>query len=211
MTDQDRKPLSQERVPLQRSTRDQLEADNVTSADYQRALERLRNFLELDIGEIRTLEQLLGNAFLVDSALRTVLLAKGKVQSGFFAKRISTGYIIDAVVRETEHLYVSSDVLNTHVSSDTIVNGESESSNYVVTIPSSTYFELITNPHGHVLGIFAMDFRGSESVSYYPNEESANSLVWQGYARILQEAVRDLISALPEPTETPVRLVADED
>jgi len=202
----------QERIPLSRSIRDHLEVDDVTPAKYKLALERLGNFLETDVNEIHDLEQLLLHAFSVDHSLRSVLIAKGEFRTVYFDRRKHTGYVIDAVVRETERVYVSSNNITTGISGSTGVNvaNEERKYTYMVTIPSGTYSELIANPHAHVLGAFAIDCRGSKGVSYYITDQSADSLIWQGYARILQEAVGDVVSVLPEPGKSSSWLVADE-
>jgi len=190
----------QERVPLSLSE-ENLKVDAVTPTEYRQALEDLRHFLELDVSKIQTLEQLLDSVFPVDHALRAALVAKGQIKTVTFANRERTGYVIDKVVNETERVYISSDRLSTSIGGSG-VSGEPPN-HFFISIPSGTNFRLRVNPYGNVLEVFAMDSREGQKASYWPIQEPSDCQVLQGYAKILQEAIRDVVSVLPNPSSSP--------
>jgi len=64
-----------------------LEPENVTANEYEEAYLGLQRFLEVDITEIHTLEDLSAKASLVGRNLRVVVLAQGEVETHRFDYR----------------------------------------------------------------------------------------------------------------------------
>lgn len=188
-----------------------LEPDDVTSSEYKRAVESLKDFAEIDVSKIRNIEDLSAKASLIGEDIRRIVLASGEIQVTKFdyqdstnretRKAVDRAWVVRKPLDEYTVFTTFGDT-NAHIETYKTIGGE-QTSVYSVNLPVSGNIGVKGEPISDSSSIYAVDWRGKQVESYYPAREPENSEVQQSFARVLKDAVNDLLSVTPPATELP--------
>lgn len=188
-----------------------LQQEDVDTTEYARSLESLRRFLDIDVGKIKTIEDLSAKTSVVGHDLRTVILAKGEIQETRF------GYTKPGEARPTkaiDRIYVIRKPVGDHTIFATtykesaymgayVINRGQQLSTFNVRLPASSDITVTGEPIKDMQNVSAVDWRGGTTRSYYPAKEPNNHEVQQGFARVLKDGIRDVLSIMPLPAQVP--------
>jgi hypothetical protein len=185
-----------------------LEPDDVSTADYERAIQDLSEFLTLDTSGLQTIEDLSAEASVISKDLRHVVLAAGNIQETKFDYTDAAGIhqAVDRtwVIRKpvNDHaIFVTANSRSTYI--DAYRNeGRDQASIFNVHLPAGDITSS-SDPLRNSSQVYAVDWRGGRTTSYYPANEPNNPQVQQGFARVLQDAVRDVLAVVPPPPPNP--------
>src|SRR5260221_898957 len=207
-----------------------LPQEDITQSELTNALQRLQRFLELDPREIQNLEDLSAKVALVGDDLKTVVLGTGEIQetpfefvnpiTGKEVKAIHRVYVIrKPVTGETAHasnpgaiteIYAGVGKDGIHVARYVYIpSTHQQLSEFTVDLP--TGMDIQSTNSGVIedmLHIFAVDWRGESTRSFYPARSPLNAGIQQGFTRVLQTAVKDILSVTPPPTQIPAVFTA---
>ncbi len=189
-----------------------LPQEDVDAAEYARSLESLRRFAGVDITGIRNLEDLSARASLIGHDIKVVVLAKGGIQETKFkyqksgvlekTKAIDRTYVIRKPVGDHEIIALSGEG-HANIEGYKLVGGK-QLSDYLVRLPTNQDINRLSGSRiSDESGLHAIDWRSSNAVNYYPSSDPEDPKVNQGFAAVLQDSVKDLLSVLPEPTKIP--------
>lgn len=169
------------------------EPDNVTAREYARAINGLRDFLGFDTTSLKTIEDLSAQASLIGEDIAKIVVATGEI-----LKPIPIWGIRKPV--EDHVLFVM--VLPTTVEISAYrMNSSDEDYIYTVWLPAHDDIKVTDIPRFNLSSVCAYDCRGTSEVGYFPAKDSANAAVQQGFAKVLQEAVREVLLVTPPPEQ----------
>jgi hypothetical protein len=186
---------------------------DVTGEDYEKALENLKRFSGKDISKITTLEELAFEMRFVGKGLQAVVVSSGEIQETKFNYQHPTNGEVKAVDRTY--------VIRKPVSGGTIfatsgekqayldqyrIEGDSQLSNFTAIVPTDDEIRVSDDPFDNMLIASAVDWRGEKTVSYFPAKEPLNKNVLQGYARVVQDGVKNILAVTKPPTQVPFKL-----
>ena len=66
-------------------------------------------------------------------------------------------------------------------------------------LPTHAEFRSKKTEIENMFGLHATDWRSGKAISYYPAREPQNASVQQGFARVVQDGVREILSVVPRP------------
>lgn len=182
-----------------------VQQENVTADEYQRALENLERFAAKDINEIATLEDLAFEVRFVGKGVHTTVLASGELEKtppdDEYPER---GYIIKQPV-EDGTITATSKHGKVYIDHSRIENGY-KSSKFNISLPIDKDITASEDLLHNANIAHALDRRGGKLISYYPAKEPHNPDMLRGYASILQEGVKDILSVAKKPTQLPPEL-----
>jgi hypothetical protein len=211
------------------------ETDDVTSKDYEQAYTALQAFLDVDIHQIQTIDDLSDQASFVSDAMRNIVIGAGHLEEQEYEYSASVADL-EADLKQKKrysfwvirkpfadhHIFATADkemgVITDYSEDEEMHSGMSR---YRVSFPAKTfkdvrgtdeYFKSIPEAHADRSPIFfhayewRYGWRGEEQRQYYPAAERTNPVVQQGYARILQTGIRDILIVLPEPSEPELQI-----
>lgn len=182
---------------------------DVSSQEYARSLARLKEFLDVDVDGIQNIKDLSSKTAMVGHDLRIVILAKGKIQETEFEytkpgkKQPTKAIDITRVIREpvgNHNIFATSVEDIVAIDAYRTVNNR-QLSIFTVHLPAFKDIAVSKNPMDNALIASAVDFR--RTTIYYPAKESNNPAIQQGFARVLKDGIRDILSVLPSPSKIP--------
>lgn len=193
-----------------------LESDDVTAEVYGRAYKELKRFVELDVSRIKTIEDLSAEASLLGEELQRVVVSSGEIQETNFDyqnsitgdehKAVDRTWVIrkpvgdhKIVAHATKRSKITGkDVGGAVIDAYRIVGGR-QLSLFNIKLPVGQDIGVTGDPILDILGVGAVDWRSGKAVSYYPAEEPNNSDVQQGFAKVLQDGLREVLAVIPAP------------
>ncbi len=185
--------------------------EDVTGKDYERALENLRRFAEKDVNEITSLDELAFQMRFVSKGLRAVVLSSGEIQETKFdyehpargeVKAIDRVHVIRKPVAGGAEIFVSAEKGKAYLQ-QYIMEGDNQLSNFTATVPIDEEILVSDDPFQNTMIAHAVDWRDGKTVSYYPAKEPSNQDVQRGYARVVQDGVKNVLAVAKPPALLP--------
>ncbi len=181
--------------------------EGVSLAEYKDALNSLKRFLTaVDINQLQTLEDVSAIASLVGHDLRVLAVTNGQLGE---EKIEYLGLGISDTLRNSQKMYsfrISVNGLNLTVSAwDGYVNiSQFRSVGFQgyqceilrIKLPSDRDIAIGNRPNVEEQSLYAFDLRGAIKEQYLPTSEPSNAKIQQGYMRLLQECLEDIVSIL---------------
>lgn len=184
--------------------------EDVSPDEYNRALDGLRRFTEVDVSAIHDLNSLSAHASLVARDLRSVVLAAGQLDDEENRYR----HLKDFKERE-EYSQGASYVLERRIGERTIIAfaGEDNTTLLILNDPKLTSMDLsvvlprhtdinTVDPDLGMYTVVAADWRVGMKL-YVPIVNPNNPDQNQGFARTLQDGISTLLPTLPQSTILP--------
>jgi hypothetical protein len=186
------------------------EEENVTASDFEKAITNLQRFATEDVEKIRSLDDLSFQMIFVGIGLRTVLVSTGQLKEDTYTIRHPVMGKVEKVRRwhAIDKLLVDGSNIYADTNSGTIRVQKSQQTadlkvlDFDIKIPFRETIRTGTLEHNLYIA-HAVDFRSESKGSYYPAHLYDNADVLQGYARVAQEGVKDILSVVPPPTILP--------
>lgn len=193
-----------------------MEQDGITAEEYGRAREGLRKLLKTPADSIMSLEELSQRTVFVGQDIRTVVISAGEVRVVPFEYDSPTRGKVEAtsktiiINKPVEDRLIVAQASKGSLTGQGISRidefaskgGEVQSPMFSVCIPYDRVLEKSDKPYLDA-SIFAVDRRSGAEVSYYPAKSPDRPQVLQGYMKVLQDGVRDMLAVTPEPTQIP--------
>jgi len=188
-------------------THGQQEEENVTAADYEKALANLDRYAAKDITGITTLDDLAFEMIFVGLGLRMIIVTNGELKEyQYIWKHPATG---DALVVNRWHAI--QEPVGENIIYTTTKNGYAQiqqvnkfaALDFDLTIPFDRKISMGNELERGWKRTFAVDYRESPYGTYYPTEQHDKMDALQGYARVVQEGVRAVLTVTPPPTQVP--------
>lgn len=191
-----------------------IEEENVTKADYEKAVRNLNRFAEKDLSEIASFDDLAFEMRFVGIGLRAVILSTGEINELPVDPRHTATGIVGAIdrVHELEGVKDGKKILATAKSGkvyvgQSVMEGErEEKAEFETELPSDKAMRVSGDRFEDEMVTFAMDWRGEKSVVYNPALHPENAEVRQGYAKVVQDGVKAVLGIARPPTQVPFTL-----
>jgi hypothetical protein len=183
-----------------------LPTENVTSTEYGQALANLVRFAALDIAKLRSLQDLGHTASTIGRDVGTVVLTKGRIQNEEYKldRVIGNSNVVVTLfgwdtVSSGKDLRLEIDKFDIKGKGNT---GDQISGFHIVLFANKNLGEPNYLLHFPVLPLAAVRRLGKFEM-YSPGLAPNSPEVQQGFASLLQEAVRELLPILEPPSEIP--------
>ncbi|MCX7928727.1 MAG: hypothetical protein N2558_03525 [Patescibacteria group bacterium] len=188
-----------------------LPPDNVSETEYRQSIENLREFAKMDLSEIQTLEDLSAHASLVGSDIKKVILTAGKIQTTDFTykkpdivleedvqvKARDQVWVIREKLSDGTYIFATSSRELTYITRYTFNENNQQISLYTVNLPADRD---ICSSRNEIINMStnAVDWRWGQPKSFYPVNNPNDPMHQQEFARVLQDAIKDLLSVIPD-------------
>jgi hypothetical protein len=183
-----------------------LEPDQVTCEQYALAFHTLEEAAGKDVSKILILSSLSANFSLVGDDIKTLILGGGEIQTTSFkgpfrgkqnVSMVDRAWVIRKPVGDHEI------VATTHgnvvsVEAYHIRDGQ-QLSLFNFSMPIHTEFRSTGNRLKDMMSLHATDWRDGHVVSYNPSVQPDNASIQQGFARIVQDGLRELLTVVTKP------------
>jgi hypothetical protein len=184
--------------------------DDVPGSEYAKSLRYLNDFVEVDVNTIQTLDDLSARASTVGHDLRTVVLAQGVVEQEEFLDDVGSIRENTAVLRRQIEDYTLEVIATPNGVVIKKFRGDPDESidQFSLTLPAKGELNVVrpTGSYNAEAGAFitAVDTRRPPTKGpFFPHQFPQSTEHNQGFARILQEGVKDVVSSVPEPQPLP--------
>lgn len=186
------------------------EEENITAADYEKAIANLERFTLKDTGEIITLDDLAFEMRFVGLGLRAVIVSNGKLYEQKHIWQHPTRGEIDAINRRhaiekplNDRSIILADIRGEFVRTQQKRKvAEATVVDFDFSLPFTRAISIGTAEH-NIWIAHAVDFREQTSGRYYPANSPDDTSVLQGYARVVQDGVKGVLAIIPPPTSLP--------
>lgn len=188
---------------------EQLPSEGVSAEEYKYALENLARFAEKDVNAIKTLRELTWEMRFVGRGLRSVILSNGKVQRTEFTrwdfkrgkeKVAKVDHFILEPVREEIEFSASLGEGKVHLGQSKIA-GNDHVPNFSASIPISEEIQASDDASRSMLVASATVWHNRKMINYYPAKEPNNTGTLQGYARTVQDSIKDILTIAKPPSQ----------
>ncbi len=185
------------------------EDERINPAEYARSLRSLVRFLEaVGVDWLQTVEDLSAVASLVGHDVYTITVAKGKeiekqaiqLEPGASDPlgRVEREYVFTKLLRDREIAVTASDGHVCISEKRRIGFGGFQREELRVRLPADRDIAIGARPNVDEQSIYAIDLREGSRQEYSPVREPSNPGTQQRFARVLKDAVRDLVTGLPD-------------
>jgi hypothetical protein len=182
------------------------EPDQVSPEQYDMAFDSLEEAGNVDISRILVLRSLSANFSLVGDDINTLILGGGELQSTGFTgtlkgiegtDMVDRQWVLRRKVGDHEIVAVAG---KEFVSVETYMIDHGEQMGiFQFTLPRHTEFRSTGNLLKDTIHTHAVDWRSGKAISYYPAVEPSNPKIQQGFAKVVQDGIKELLSVAPHP------------
>jgi hypothetical protein len=183
------------------------EEEGISAAEYQRSLEGLQRFVEeVEVNRLQTLEDLSAVASLVGHDVSVLVVTQGKKIE---KKTEQFEPTVGESIRRVEREYVFTRCIGRLEIVVTAKKGHSLLSRYrllgfhgypseelSVRLPSERDIAIGEKPNVDEQSLYAKDLRRRGKRVYHPTQEPESPEIQQVFARLLKDALRDVVSGL---------------
>ena len=179
----------------------------ISAEEYQRSLQGLRRFVaEVDVSALYTLEDVSAVASLVGHDLRLLAMTQGKKNerkslrleygASELISRVEREYIFTRYLEDREIVVSASNGHSLILERRTVGFQRYQREELRVVLPSDRDIAFGNRPNVGEQSLYEVDLRGGGRREYHPLREPENAQIQQGFAGVLKDAIREVLSVI---------------